>query len=473
MTFDAREEEIRPMKKKGCIRRELLRVVLTATVFMTAFGCNTAPTGRLARGRPNIVFIMADDLGWGDVGYHAADIATPNIDRLAGKGVRLEQHYVQPMCTPTRVALLTGRYPSRFGNHAIKPCNEQVLPFGTVTLASALKSVGYDTAISGKWHLGSRPEWGPWKFGFNQSYGSLAGGIGPYNHLYKKGPYSRTWHRNGEFVEEEGHATDLIVREAVRFVEKPREGPMFLYVPFTAVHIPVEAPGQWLDFYDGKIAKEDSHRLYAAYTTHMDDGVGRIIEALKRTGQLDNTLIVFTSDNGSFPSWKPSGKYPGTYPQVARLGSNLPYRGYKAQLYEGGIRSPTIVSWPGALEGGTRVDAPMHVVDWMPTLCGIAGYTPKTDLQWDGRDVLPLLKRDETAPGARTIYWKFSGGRSAVRSGDWKLIVHKGNREELFNIAEDPYEKKSMAQQYPDRVAELRALLSKSAALDRDEYGLK
>ena len=198
--------------------------------------------------RPNILFILADDLGWGDVGYHGSNIRTPNIDRLVETGVELDRHYVQPMCTPTRAALLTGRYPSRFGPHATVPSNHPVLADGYETLASTLRNAGYDTGLFGKWHLGSSPKYAPNEFGFDWSYGSLAGGVDPYNHRYKAGPYSRTWHRNGKPVDERGHVTDLIVSEAVEWIES-RRNPWFCYVPFTAVHVPVKAPQEWLDRY--------------------------------------------------------------------------------------------------------------------------------------------------------------------------------------------------------------------------------
>ena len=206
------------------------------------------------KNRPNIIIIVADDLGWADVGYHGSSIRTPNIDPLQSQGVELDFHYVAPMCTPTRAGLLTGRYWSRFGN--TKPSNERVLPWDTMTLARALKGAGYRTAISGKWHLGSKPEWGPRKFGFDQSYGSLAGGINPWNHLYKHGPYTRTWHRNDKLIEEEGHVTDLLTREAVRFIKEKKKDPFFLYVPFTAVHTPFDEPPKWL----GRVDNIDPER---------------------------------------------------------------------------------------------------------------------------------------------------------------------------------------------------------------------
>ena len=233
--------------------------------FLKAAGLGAAAlaAGRLAQAedpavktKPNILIIVADDMGWADVGYHGSRIKTPNIDRLARTGVDLDRHYVQPMCTPTRVALLTGRYPSRFGNQAIIPCNTQTLPMGTVTLAAALKAAGYDTGISGKWHLGSKPQWGPRQFGFVRSYGSLAGGVGPYNHLYKKGPYSRTWHRNDKLIDEQGHVTDLIGGEVLEWIQAKRR-PWFYYVPFTAVHVPVKAPEKYVKLYAGKTYYDD------------------------------------------------------------------------------------------------------------------------------------------------------------------------------------------------------------------------
>ena len=204
--------------------------------------------------RPNIVILVADDLGWADVGYHGSSIRTPNIDQLQSRGVELDFHYVAPMCTPTRAALLTGRYWSRFGN--TKPSNERVLPWDTMTLARGLQGADYRTAISGKWHLGSKPEWGPRKFGFDQFYGSLAGGINPWNHLYKHGPYTKTWHRNDELIEEEGHVTDLLTSEAVRFIKEKKKEPFFLYVPFTAVHTPFDEPPKWL----GRVDNIDPER---------------------------------------------------------------------------------------------------------------------------------------------------------------------------------------------------------------------
>ncbi len=442
--------------------------------FLKVLGLGSAAVALSGRGlaapaeKPNILFILADDMGWADVGFHGAKIKTPNIDALCKGGVELAQHYVQPVCTPTRVALLTGRYPSRFGDQATTWGNTQALPMGTETLASALASIGYDTGLSGKWHLGSKSQWGPNKFGFKRSYGSLAGGCGPYNHLYKKGPYSRTWHRNGKLIDEEGHVTDLIGKEVVGWINAKKQ-PWFYYVPFTAVHIPVKAPEKFIKMYQGQTLdndpkKDESFKRYAAYATQMDHWIGRMIDALETTGQRQRTIVIFSSDNGSFPSWR-NGAYPGTHPPCPRLGSNLPYRGYKGQLYEGGILTPTVINWPGRLKPG-KATALMHAVDWMPTLTKLVGYKPARDLKWDGMDVWPLITGRVANPPARTIYWKFGGG-FAIRRGDWKLIVRGRGKAELFNLAEDPYEKTNLAARHSDRVAELKTLLTEAKKLDR------
>ena len=415
--------------------------------------------------RPNILFILADDLGWGDVGYHGAAIRTPNIDRLVESGVELDRHYVQPMCTPTRAALLTGRYPSRFGPHATVPSNHPVMSDGYETLASTLRNAGYDTGLFGKWHLGSSPQYCPNEFGFDWSYGSLAGGVDPYNHLYKSGPYSRTWHRNGQPVDERGHVTDLIVDEATEWIES-RRNPWFCYVPFTAVHVPVKAPQDWLDRYrageyDPDAEKDRSFREYAAYASHMDSAVGRLIESLRRTDQIANTLVVFTSDNGALESdtLGQAQLYPGHQEASPRLGSNLPLRGKKGQLYEGGIRTPSLMSWPGTLEPG-MVTAPIHVSDWMPTLTSLVGCEPTDDPQWDGIDAGTMLGFSSNfGQPDRAIYWCFRANELAVLSGGLKLIAREqeGSFEdiELYDIDADPYETTDLAPTRPDVVEDL------------------
>jgi arylsulfatase A-like enzyme len=448
---------------------------LTAALGLAIAVCSNAGYSADARDdsspqRPNVLIIVADDLGWADVGFHGSKLPTPNLDRLARQGVVLDQHYVAPVCTPTRAALLSGRYWSRFGNTA--PSNTRVYPFETVTLASALRSVGYATGITGKWHLGSLPEWGPGKFGFDHAYGSLAGGVGPWNHRYKRGDYTHTWHRNGELIEEEGHVTDLLTAEAVKFLAAKRDGPFFLYVPFTAVHHPLDEPNEWL----AKGRRVDPKRpQYAACVMHLDDAVGRLLEALEKTGRQEDTLLVFFSDNGAMPPGaadRDNARYPGEYPQGELLGDNSPLRGHKTQLYEGGIRVPALVRWPAELKPG-KVTTPVHVVDWMPTITSLAGYRPQQDLKWDGCDLAPVLRREMKESGPpRVLYWDGPGHRSAaVRQGDWKLVVHhasQGDRVEVFNLAEDPYEKHDLADMQPQRTAILQKLLTAQRAKDSD-----
>ncbi len=429
--------------------------------------------------RPNIVFIIADDLGWADVGFHGGNVPTPNLRRLASEGIELRQHYVAPVCSPTRAGFLTGRYWSRFG--ITTPTNTLGLPFDTVTVARALGEAGYKTCITGKWHLGSKAEWGPNHFGFDHSYGSLAGGVTPWSHFYKKGPYSTTWHRNEELIVEEGHVTDLIANEAVEWIEKQSgDEPFFLYVPFTAVHLPIREPQTFLDRVP-KAITGDVPRHYAASILHLDDALGRIVAAIEKAGKTNNTLIVFTSDNGGSTAENNDTKYPNINddcPDGALPGNNLPLRGKKGDLYEGGTRVPTIAVWPGKIAAGTSSETPVHIVDWMPTFCALAGYNADSaKLKWDGTNIWPVLSGEGPLP-ERSLYSAGIHFRSqALRDGDWKLILFKTEdgdetRVELYNITQDPNEEQNLTESQPDKLAELRKKLEIAAANDRDAVAL-
>ena len=415
------------------------------------------------RGKPNIIFIIADDLGWADIGYHGSQVQTPNLDKLAKQSVRFGRHYVMPTCTPTRVGLMTGRYPSRYG--VLSPAYGKIFDDDTVTLAAALRGCGYKTSMSGKWHMGSPPECTPLKYGFDTSYGYFHGQIDPYTHHYKTGV--RSWHHNDQYLTEEGHATDLITDEAVRIVESDHDKAFFLYVAYSVPHFPLDEPKKWTLMYEGKI-KDPSRLLYAASVTHMDTEIGRIVDAVDRKGIRENTLIVFVSDNGGQKSWHSKTEYKGRYADKAHdvLGDNLPLRGWKGDVYEGGIRVPALANWPGVLEPGSML-APVHVVDWMPTFCKLAGYSPKRDLKWDGEDIWPLIQARAAHAKPRTLYWKTPGAQ-AIRHGDWKLIVDKQQRVVgLYDVVADPYEENDMAQRYPDRVNALEQLLNRVSADDR------
>lgn len=418
--------------------------------------------------RPNLVFIMADDLGWADVAFHGGSAPTPNLDKLAAENLELTRHYVAPVCSPTRTGLLTGRCWSRFG--VTSPRNERALPWDTVTLPRALKAAGYETCLTGKWHLGSKPEWGPNHFGFDHSYGSLAGGVGPWNHFYKMGPFETTWHRDEELMTEQGHVTDLIANEAVTWLAARGDKPFFLYVPFTAVHLPVKEPDEWLARVPSHI-QGDVPRHYAACIMHLDDAVGRIVAALAKTGKRDKTLLVFTSDNGGSTAGNADQKYPpDNYPEGKLPGNNAPLRGEKGQLYEGGIRVPAIVSWPGVLEAGKRA-TPVQITDWMPTFCTLAQAVPDRNVKWDGADLWPVLT-GRSPRASHPLYWVAPGFRArAVRDGDWKLISHeKGDTQkvELFNLADDPKETTDLARQRPEKVAELQHIMAELSKADRD-----
>lgn len=420
--------------------------------------------------KPNILFLVADDLGWGDVGWHDGFGKTPVMDRLVREGIELDQHYVQPVCTPTRTALMSGRYPGRFGPQALTPSNLRAMPLGTVTMASALKSLGYRTHQCGKWHLGARPEWIPNAYGFDTSYGSLTGAADPWTHKYRKGsPYEDTWHRDGKFFNEEGNATELVAAEALRRIEAKKE-PWFVYVGFHAVHTPVDAPDEYKKIYDGvkfhdDPVKNDSRLRMAAMVAQLDAKIGQFVDALERTGQRKNTLIVFTSDNGGIESVK--NAYVGKVPDSPLNSENDPLRAQKNTLYEGGTRVCAWVNWPGVLKPH-KFTAPMHAVDWLPTLAALTGYKPSADLKWDGIDHWPALTGAKPAAAPRTIYIAKQNERS-LRHGDWKLIVGAKKKVELFNIAADPYEKEDLAKKEPQKTAELQKLLNAEYAKDLKE----
>ena len=423
--------------------------------------------------KPNILFILADDLGWGDVSYHGSDIRTPAIDRLAESGIQLEQHYVCPMCTPTRVSFLTGRYPGRFGRRATTPSNPPVLPDNYETLATSLRNNGYDTGLFGKWHLGSSPQFGPNHFGFNTSYGSLAGGVDPYNHHYKRGEFSQTWHRNCQLIKQSGHVTDLITDEAIKWVVG-REKPWFCYVPFTAVHVPIKAPQKWLDqyqfsTYDDDPLKDQSFKRYAAYTSQMDSAVGRLIEVLECLNQRDNTIIIFSSDNGAISSARlhSSDQYPGWQEEQPKLGSNKPFRGQKAQLYEGGIRTPTIINWRGKLSPSVCLQ-PLHIADWMPTLTNLADCKLNHDPKWDGVDIWPVIAEGEKVDN-RVLFWNFKGTQFCLRQGNWKLITTddmSASDSQLYHIESDPYETTDLSLGRPEIVKQLLDQVTQQRKLD-------
>ena len=437
-------------------RRDLLKAI-----GLSAASIALSPVAGFAKksaDKPNIVFILADDLGFGDVGYHGGRIKTPNIDKLASEGVRLEQFYVQPVCSPTRSSLMTGRYPMRYGLQVgvVRPWAQYGLALEERTLAQALKEAGYETAICGKWHLGHlNSKYLPTARGFDHQYGHYNGALNYYTHIRDKG---LDWHRDDEPLREEGYTTDLLADESVRLIERhDLSRPLFLYVPFNAVHSPFQAPESYVDMY--KHIKAKNKRTYAGMVTCMDDAIGRIISALDKRGMRRNTLIIFCSDNGG----------------VGNIADNGPLRGHKAQLYEGGVRVPATATWPGVLKAGAVVQQPLHIVDMYPTLIKLAGGNLKQPLPLDGRDAWPTIAGGKPSPH-ENILLNVTPANGAIRCGDFKL-VHNGDIGangtgekaekdvfELFNLAEDPYEKNDLSEKNPQKLRELKLRLESYAS---------
>ena len=415
---------------------------------------------------PNILVIVADDLGWSDVGWHGGFSKTPNLDRLVREGVELDQHYVQPVCTPTRTALMSGRYPGRFGPHALAPSNLRAMPLGTVTLASALQSLGYETCQVGKWHLGSRPEWGPNQFGFDHSYGTLTGAADPWTHKYRHGPYEDTWHRDGKRVDETGNATELVAAEAVRRIQQMRR-PWFAYVAFHAVHTPVDAPDKYKRLYDGVKFHDDPDETRLASATGRRGLAARrqgrrIRRRARATGQRDNTLIIFTSDNGGIESLK--NAYVG---DVGRLPAQQRKRpAPRPEKHTVRRRHPRLRVRQLARQAGTAQARSAHACRRL-----VPDNRPHRRLQARRRFALgrrqPMARPHGAATAAepRTIYIAMKGGQ-AIRHGDWKLIVSDKGKPQLFNIAADPFEEKNLAATEPERLAELQKLLTDDQSKD-------
>lgn len=410
--------------------------------------------------RPNIVFILADDLGYADVGFNGGrEIATPRLDRLAAGGARLEHFYVQPVCSPTRAALMTGRYPMRHGLQVgvVRPWAQYGLPLEERTLAQALKQAGYTTAIIGKWHLGHfNPAYLPTSRGFDVQYGQYNGAIDYFTHQREGG---HDWHRQDQASYDEGYSTQLLTQESVKFItDQPTGRPFFLYVAFNAVHAPHQAPEEYKKPYE-KLA--EPRRTYAGMLAAMDEGVGKILDALERKGLSRNTVIIFSSDNG--------GPAPGTVTDNGSL------RAAKGTLYEGGVRAAASIAWPGRIKAGTVVKEALHVVDWYPTLLKLAGASVDQKLPIDGRDAWATIAAGQPSPHSEILI-NAAPMSGAIRVGNWKLVLN-GNghtaevtqREkgavvspgpvkiELFDLAADPGELRNLAEAHPGKVQELRA----------------
>ncbi len=406
-------------------------------------GCRGAGHAPLASA-PNVVLIVADDLGWGDVGFHGSHIQTPSLDALARESVELDRFYVTPVCTTTRAGLLTGRYPNRMGLHAEGLAKggiaDKGLPPDELTFAEVLAAAGYTQRQAvGKWHLGSASRaFHPIDQGFTGFYGLLGGSIYYFTHDAPRG--GPDWHRDYADIQEQGYSTELLGSEAVRFIDSVPAGERFLlYLSFNAPHLPLDpkpedlaayrALPEWSDWRRGGRQKPE----YAAMVTAMDREIGRVLAELARKGIAEDTLVWFVSDNGGVPSY----------------GNNAPLRGAKETMYEGGIRVPALIRWPRRLKGGRKVDVLTGYVDVLPTLAAAAGNTqPLPTL--DGIDLLPILRGEQPAPD-RALY----PDRFAVVTQRWKLV-----NDELYDLQADPGEQTNVAPQHPETLASLRKQLA-------------
>ena len=382
-------------------------------------GCMTAEPNNVrgsASGRkPNVIVILADDLGYADVGFNGCkDIPTPNIDSLARNGVRCSNGYVShPFCSPTRAGLLTGRYQQRFG-HECNPAwlpedNKVGLPLNQVTIAQAVRDAGYVTGAIGKWHLGAAPCFHPNERGFSEYFGFLGGG-----HIYMPGDkggaeYTVPVLRNKQPVEQKEYMTDLLSSEAVSFITRHKSEPFFLYLAYNAVHTPLQAPEKYLNRF--KDIADEKRRTYAAMNSAMDDGIGRLLKALRENGLEENTMVWFFSDNGGPPA--------NVVPT-----NNSPLRGNKGMVYEGGVRVPFVVQWRGKLPEGRVYDEPVISLDVLATSVAVAGAKVPASHKLDGVNIVPYLCGGQNGAPHDVLHWRSGGsaGKWAVREGRYKQL---------------------------------------------------
>ena len=427
------------------------RLIVSALAFGLVSGAVVAEVARVNR-PPHIVVIVADDLGFADVGFHGSDIRTPNIDLLAASGATLERFYAMPFCSPTRAALLTGRHPFRYGlqTAAIPADGSYGLNTNEVLLPNLLQQAGYRTAIVGKWHLGhARKEFWPLRRGFDYQYGPFVGEIDYFTHSIDG---QRDWNENDKPLQEEGYATELIGRKAEQLIlAHDTTTPLFLYLTFTAPHAPYQVPAKYELPY-ASIA-DSTRRTYAGMVACMDEQIGKVLAALESKRMRENTLILFLSDNGGNRTAAFSGE--GDVSDLVLPASNTPFRGGKGNLLEGGCRVVAVANWPGHIQTG-KISAPMQVVDVLPTLARMAGVSTGGTKPLDGVDQGELLTKG-VATRTEVIY-NIEPYRAALSRGDWKLLLKTSlpPQAELYHLTTDPGEATNVAAEHPDQVAELR-----------------
>ncbi len=429
-------------------RRKFLGTAI-ATTTLTIAGSNLFSTASAKQRRPNVLFILTDDLGWGDLSiYGRQNYQTPNLDRLAKEGTRFTNAYAaQTVCTPTRIGFFTGRYPARLPVGLREPlgaANPSGLPPEHPTIASLLKANGYETALVGKWHSGFLPNYSPLKSGFDEYFGNYSGAIDYFTHKGSNGVLD--FYEGEEPVELQGYATDLYTDRAVEFLKRPRTHPFYLSLHYNAPHWPWEGPEDEelsRTFYNSNsFTAGGSPETYAAMMKSLDDGVGRVLQALKESGQADNTIVIFVSDNGG-----------------ERYSDFGPYQGRKGSLYDGGLRVPTIIHWTGVIQPNQVNNQVTITMDLTATILAATGTRPDPNYPLDGQNLLPVLLGKKSV-NTRTLFWRFRGNSSgqiqaAVRSGDWKYL-RQGENEYLFNLAIDEGEQTDLKEDYPRILQQLR-----------------
>ena len=435
-------------------RPRQLVAVLMAISFLGAVGDDGALS---AQRRPNIVMIVADDMGYGDIGVHGSkDIPTPNIDALARAGIRFTDAYVTgPHCSPTRAALLTGRYQQRFGHEVNMGAGagpDAGLPISETTMADRLRAAGYRTALFGKWHLGSAGRLHPLSRGFDEFYGFLGG---DHSYLESSPTGGNPLYEGRTPVDTSGYLTDVLTDRAVAFVKREKSRPFFLYLAYNAVHTPMHATEKYLARFTG--ISDERRRTYAAMMSALDDGVGRTLAALRAEGLDENTLIFFFSDNGG----------PTMVGTTINGATNTPLRGSKRQTWEGGIRVPFMIRWKGRLPEGKIDSRPIAQIDVLPTALAAAGVESSAAWKLDGVNLLPYLSGKQQGQPHEALYWRLFA-HMAIRKGPWKLVktmegpllaADTGNPDlsgaQLFNLQNDISEEHDLAAAHADKVKEL------------------
>ncbi|REK11930.1 MAG: sulfatase [Planctomycetota bacterium] len=423
---------------------ETIKLALAAgTLCWLSTACTTPAAAAEQGNQPNIVLIVADDLGYGEIVCGGKQpIPTPHIHSIARAGLCFTDAYVScPVCSPTRAGLITGRYQQRFGHEfntgpAARAGEKVGLPLEEVTLADRLKKLGYATGAVGKWHLGYAAKFHPHERGFDEFFGFLGGA---HSYLDSEADPKNPIRRSTDPVKEPEYLTDALGREAAEFIERHKAEPFFLYLPFNATHGPLEAPPKYLKRFAD--IENKKRRTFAAMLAAMDDAVGTVLDALKKNQLEENTLVFFIGDNGG--------------PTRQITSRNDPLRGFKGQVWEGGIRVPFMMQWPGHLPAGKVVHTPVIALDILPTAVAAAGGSVSGGKPIDGVDLLPYLTGEKTGQPHDALYWRF-GPQWAIRRGDYKLLQTREPGLKLYNLAGDISEQQDLAGEHPDIVAKLK-----------------